>query len=524
MNILAKDNQLLIIPQSPKEYRAAAEVVRYLTGLEHIVQNRAPGWRCPAYPGNIAALKKAGYPVPDTAQVIPKPKTRIRLSTGIMITHPAPELLKQMVKLSTFTNPAYTDAKRYGRSLKNINPKIEYFTRTKNSITIPRGTFHEVLNTKDLQEAPVLDRRCSMPMSKPIAFKAELRDRQKEAVDAVLSDDTGFGYIVMPTGAGKTVVACSLIYQLQQKALIVVHTNELLEQWQERLKTFLNVTAGTVGAGKTNIKEVTVGMVQTLRNRPDEIRKRFGLVIIDECHRTPASTFFDLLTITNPQYLYGLTATDYRSDGLSNIIPLALGKCLFEATSKELREDGHVLKPEIINIETDFHFRPNIYGKNKWKSKYAQILTALVADEGRNKLIAEQIDKYANRVSCVLSDRIEHLETLMALCKTKNKAILTGRLGKEERKRIIEQLSKGKIQIVFATSQLLGEGFDAAVLEHLHLPFPMKFKGRIIQVIGRILRPAKGKQPKVINYIDTKQPSLVRQAQERTRAFKQITD
>ena len=109
---------------------------------------------------------------------------------------------------------------------------------------------------------------------------------------------------------------------------------------------------------------------------------------------------------------------------------------------------------------------------------------------------------------CVLSDRKAHCEVMQSLLKQEYKTksnLLTGDTPAKGRQAIVDRLNSGKIKVLIATGQLIGEGFDCKQLSTLFLATPIRFDGRVLQYLGRVLRPAKGKaRPKVYDYIDSR--------------------
>jgi superfamily II DNA or RNA helicase len=121
----------------------------------------------------------------------------------------------------------------------------------------------------------------------------------------------------------------------------------------------------------------------------------------------------------------------------------------------------------------------------------------------------------------VVSDRVAHCRKLAQILADKGleASILTGRQTAADRSAIVEAIHRGRAKVVVATMQLVGEGFDAAGLTTLFLTTPIKFTGRLRQVIGRILRPASGKTAKVIDYVDEYVGVLKNSAGIRRRAY-----
>lgn len=412
----------------------------------------------------------------------------------------ADAVLEALKKQLTVENPKYRDARKYGRWIgKKLKPYILFYEQDAVGIRFPRGyANHAVfLCRKHMRQTPaIFDRRRERP---PIAlsFHGELRPYQQKAVAAMTRHD--FGVLESGTGSGKTVIALAVIAARKQPALILVHTKELLYQWAERVKSFLDVEPGMIGDGHCIIAPVTIAIVNSARSRLADLPQRFGHLCVDECHRVPATLFTDVVTAFDCRYSLGLSATAFRRDGLTKLIYLYLGDRTHVVDQEELQLSGAVLKPEFIQRPTSFSY--------KYRGNYQDLLQALTADQGRNTLIAEDIVNECRSGSgtiLVVSDRVAHCERLAALLNDKQLriAVLTGKLPAEERAAQVEAIHRGDIDVLISTMQLIGEGFDCPGLQTLFLTTPIKFSGRLLQVVGRILRPAAGKQPKVYDYVD----------------------
>ena len=415
-------------------------------------------------------------------------------------------------------NPKYQEALKYGRYTGNIPRKLRLHKRKMSALLFPRGfvkTAQEICSRHGV-EPRLLDYRTVQPEI-DFEFKGELRDYQQQAVNDILKDDTGV--LEASTGSGKTVMALAVIAARKQPTLVIVHTKELLQQWQDRIKSFLGITPGQIGAGKFDVQPITAALVQTLRKRTGDIAHTFGHVIVDECHRTPTATFSECVTENWGKYLLGLSATPFRRDGLTKYIHVALGDRSHQVDPDMLREAGSVLSPELEVVKTDFQY--------DYQDDYQDMVSELVRNYNRNKLITREIELEFNRRDSgsilVVSDRLEHLQLLHDISGPgSGKAILTGSTPARERERIVQDLAAGKVKILFSTLSLIGEGFDAPGLDRLLLATPIKFEGRLVQVVGRILRPAEGKRPLIIDFQDTKQPILRAQARERTKVFEEV--
>ncbi len=415
----------------------------------------------------------------------------------------------------TIQNPAFMEAERHKRWTGNIPSVLRFYEKIPGGISVPRGFTREALDICDRHQlAPeIVDQRRTLP-ELDIRFRGTLRPYQESASRDICSRQ--YGVLQSGTGSGKTVIGLHALAQRRQPTLILVHTKELLKQWQDRIETFLDVTPGQVGDGKFDVKPLTVGMVQTVRKHLDKLSECFGQLIVDECHRTPSSAFSECVSAFDCKYLMGLTATPYRSDGLDKLIAWNLGDIIHEVDTGMLQKNGAILKPQIVTRQTSFTY--------PYADDYTLMLSALIRTYERNLLIVRDIAKNTNEsgVSLVVSDRIEHLQTLMDMTQLAGKALLTGSTPTREREQIVQDLAAGRVKVLFSTLSLIGEGFDCPGLCNLHLAMPVKFKGRLLQIVGRIIRPQRGKSPKVFDYVDARQPVLAAQAISRKKVFEEI--
>ena len=153
------------------------------------------------------------------------------------------------------------------------------------------------------------------------------------------------------------------------------------------------------------------------------------------------------------------------------------------------------------------------------------MLSELCKDTARNRLIAHDVAKEARNgggICLVLSDRKAHCEALQAALRGHGvKAeLLIGDLSNGERQRVVESLNNGGVKVLVATGQLIGEGFDCKELSTLFLATPIKFNGRLLQYLGRVLRPAPGKdKATVFDYQDVNVGVLMNAARARQRVY-----
>jgi superfamily II DNA or RNA helicase len=128
----------------------------------------------------------------------------------------------------------------------------------------------------------------------------------------------------------------------------------------------------------------------------------------------------------------------------------------------------------------------------------------------------------AGGLCLVLSDRKAHCETLLNVLKSHGieAHLLTGKLSAKERKAVVQDLAEGNVRVLVATGQLIGEGFDSKMLSTLFLACPVKFSGRLLQYLGRVLRPAPGKETvRIFDYQDRQVGVLMSAARARQRVY-----
>jgi superfamily II DNA or RNA helicase len=466
--------------------------------------------------------RAAGPRPPNPGGVGPALKVVIR--NFLYLEAPPPELLATLKERLTLPNPKWLENERMGRWNRGTPKELRFYRLLKGGgLRIPRGYMRQlVLTCRRLGlECLVDDRRRTLdPVD--LAFHGTLKPFQDEAVRRMLTRD--FGTLSAPTGCGKTVMALFIVARRRQPALIVVHTRELADQWRERIHQFLGVPPGEVGfigAGRRTIgPRVTVAMVQSLYKCGRETAPGIGQIVVDECHRIPSRTFTDAVTQFDARFMLGLSATPWRRDRLSQLIFWHLGDMHHDIPRETLVASGDVLPAVVVLRETAFrpYFDP--------VSEYTRMLAELTADPERNQLIVADVARECAQgpgVCLVLSDRKAHCENLKLLLRFRHGVeaeLLTGDLRVGQRREVLERLREGRVRVLIATGQLVGEGFDCPDLSTLFMATPIRFSGRLLQYLGRVLRPAPGKHSaRVFDYVDIHVETLVSAARARQRVY-----
>jgi superfamily II DNA or RNA helicase len=449
---------------------------------------------------------------------------KITIAKNLRLQNIPPVLADALIETLTFTNPKWLENARMGRWNRSTPKVLRFYSRAKDGLWIPRGALRQVILMcrRHGVSYEINDHRRSL-QEISFQFKGTLKDFQQRAVQAIIKRE--FGTLSAPTGSGKTVMGLYMIAMRKQPALIIVHTKELAFQWIEQIKMFLDVDdqeIGLIGAGGVSIgKKITIALVQSLYRRADKVYQHIGHLIVDECHRAPSRTFTEAVTEFDSRYMLGLSATPWRRDKLSSLIFLHIGDVHHTVDKSQLIAQGHILKAEVIIRQTDFEPYCDPV------KDYSKMLMELTSDDERNRLIASDIAAEAKKnegVCLVLSDRKKHCQTLKGLLTYKykiNAGLLTGDLTNDQRKEVLLQLEKGNLRVLIATGQLIGEGFDCENLSILFLTTPIRFSGRVLQYLGRVLRPSKEKaKARVYDYVDVKVGVLKTAATARQKIYR----
>jgi superfamily II DNA or RNA helicase len=448
----------------------------------------------------------------------------ITIKENLRLKNVPPELMEILVEKLEFLNPKWLENERMGRWNRGTPRLLKFYDKVgAGGLWIPRGYIRHLIDMCRRQGVKfrIDDQRRTMP-AVDFSFSGRLKPFQKVAVEAMLAKD--FGTLSSATGSGKTVMALYIIARRKQPALIIVHTKELAAQWVDRIETFLGIgseAVGFIGGGRKAVGEkISVALVQSLYKCADEVAEKIGFLLVDECHRCPSRTFTEAVSSFDSQFMLGLSATPYRRDELSKLIFWHLGDMHHQVDKRRLIETGDVLPARVTFRETSFATRLDPV------NEYSRMLAELTTDTERNLLIASDVAAEAAKntgICLILSDRKAHCENLQALLRYRFKLqseLLTGDLDIAERKNVLQRIEQGKVRILIATGQLIGEGFDCKDLTTLFLATPIKFSGRLLQYLGRVLRPAAGKKyARVFDYVDVHVETLEKAARARKRVY-----
>ena len=435
-----------------------------------------------------------------------------------------PPLVAALKHLASLHNPEYYEKERLRFSTWNTPRFLRCYRETIDRLLLPRGVADQAAQiVRDAGSNLEVTDACSSPESIDVSLHADLTDRQRSALDALIPHH--LGVLVAPPGSGKTVIACGVIAHRRLPTLIVVDRQPLVEQWRERLGEHLGMATkeiGQLGGGRNKAKgAIDIAMAQSLARREDlgEITRNYGLVIVDECHHVPAVTFERVVREIPVRHWLGLTATPYRRDHLEKLITMYCGAERYWMTPDH---DEHLRVERVLATHTTGHEH-----SGDQELTIQAVFRALVEDEERSRQICGDVATAVavGRNCLVLTQWTEHLEALSGelLRLGIEPIVMRGGMGKKARASasaaMQAQASAGGLALL-ATGSFLGEGFDLPELDTLFLAFPLAFKGRIVQYVGRVLRPTSGKsRVEVHDYVDINVPVLARMQAKRLPAY-----
>lgn len=433
-------------------------------------------------------------------------------------------LTARLRRLASFSNPVFFKTQALRFSTYGIPRFISCARIEQGYLAIPRGCLDEalVLLKENRIEVRIDDKRERGIKLKNAKSLVKLRKNQQAAVKAMSKHDTGI--LHAPTAFGKTVTAIGMISKRKTNTLILVHSRQLLDQWKERLKSFLpEIEVGVIGGGKKKPSGVIdIATYQSLINKKDnsvsELVQDYGHVIVDECHHVSAPRFEMVLNEVRAKYVLGLTATPERQDGHQKIIFMAAGpiRHKVKSTTKDQFEQ-HAIVHQLYDAPPRQLIQPE--GRPKISDAYRWIME----NDTRTERIIEDVLTCLHQCKhpIVLTERREHAEAINSILLNKgvDSVVLKGAMRATERKETDERLPTA--QVVVATGKYAGEGFDLPRLDTLFLAMPIAWKGSLAQYAGRIHRESDGKERVTIHdYIDCSLPMLQRMFKKREKSYK----
>jgi len=463
------------------------------------------------------------------------------------------QLSKKITKLCTKVNPLIAIRKKQGLPYRDVPKNIYMYSFVVDSnesisMHIDRGMWQSLKQVMD-NHNKVLEMKGQQKINFIITvavttaqiqfpkFKLTLEPYQEMAQLNALSRNQGI--LSFPPGGGKTILAASILEKIFQRTLVVVHTEQLAEQWCSALgsKAYDGLSIGRYfGGEKVHGTHVTVATIQSILLSEDKgaFFYGYGCVILDECHHVPADTFRDIIGKCRAKYRYGLTASLKRKDRKEFLMSSIFGSTLVELSYEDL--GSRIIMPKVIRVNlkdpTDIKME-DIYTvrKGEMALDYTGLYTWMTDSDSRNSQI-KSVLKYLSRDDkasvLVLTKRREHArylsEYLLNECKTTCGLLLGGGSAayKKKKTQILEDARMGKLKFIIGTS-VADEGLDVVTLNRLVLAMPSSFDELLRQRIGRIARNVEGKEiPIVYDLVDCFIPELGNSWLARNRLYSKL--
>ncbi|HVF57053.1 MAG TPA: DEAD/DEAH box helicase family protein [Pyrinomonadaceae bacterium] len=358
----------------------------------------------------------------------------------------------------------------------------------------------------------------------PTKLLVEPRPYQQQAI-AEWRRARSCGVVVLPTGAGKSLVAQMAIEQVKRSTLVVVPTIDLMNQWYDLLLSCFQAEVGLIGGGYFEVGALTVTTYASAFRFMERLGNRFGLVIFDECHHLPSSVYRYAAEMSIAPFRLGLTATPERADGAEHMLEQLIGPFVLRRETHELAgeylADYSVvrIRVELSNEERAAYEREREIFRNFLREKGIG-LSSLVgwqmfiaasarSEQGRRAMLAYREQK---RIALgtdaklrVLAELLQrHRRDRVLVFTAENEMVyrisrkflvpaITHETGVKERRAWLEAFNKGEV-LALATSKVLNEGVnipDASVAVVLSGSGSTR---EHIQRLGRILRKRPGKE------------------------------
>ena len=435
---------------------------------------------------------------------------QVSISNNIRIKNPSTEIISWCQAHLKLPNPEYAKKARMGFWLGNTPKHLYLYEIHGDEIVLPYGTLKQI---KPMIQDAIVQGEFKPYESIDYGQPIPLYPYQEKAVREVVNGY--YGILQSKAGSGKTQMGIALIKEYGRRALWLCHTIDLVNQSRERAERYMDKSLiGKITEGKVDIgKGVTFATVQTMCKLDlSQYKDMWDVIIVDECHRvcgspTQLTMFAKVLNSLSARHKFGLSATVHRADGMIQATFALLGDVVYTVPDEAIADK--VMQVGIKPIATGVKISRDCLNTDGTLN-YTKLINYLCEDWNRNDLIRGSIVDEHDKSCLILSDRLEHLDTLLKMLPEWLKpyaVMISGKMttkkGKAEREQALEDMRIGKKKYLFATYSLAKEGLDIPCLERLFMVTPQKDYAVITQSIGRIARTYEGKaDPICYDFVD----------------------
>lgn len=457
--------------------------------------------------------------------------------------HLPPQAQNTLRRMAAFSNPLFYRAQAMGFSTARI-PRIICCARDEEShIALPRGLKDELIHLLKESGSPYYEEDFRQAGRKlKVSFAGKLYPEQQAAADEMLLHETGILHAA--TAFGKTAVGAYLVAARLVNTLVLVHNREIMKNWIDDFQKFLVIDEElpeyVTKTGRRRKRKSLIGSLHSSHDSTtglidvvmfsslgsgEEISsmvRNYGMVIMDECHHAAAQTAEDVLRQVSAKFVYGLTATPRRDDGMEPKMLMQLGPIRYRFTARQKAASQnvqHYVRPRFTLLDNP---------GPEWKINEAY--QALIHDAPRNRLIID--DTLAaiqeNRTPLILTKFRSHAAELRHMLAPHVQHVLLLQGGgnnheREELRRQLQNIPSDESLAVVAIGKYIGEGFNLPRLDTLMLATPIAWEGNVEQYAGRLHRDYAGKSEVIIyDYVDSNVRVLSGMYHKRLRAYKKI--
>lgn len=364
-----------------------------------------------------------------------------------------------------------------------------------------------------------------------------LRPYQADSVKAVIHyfrQHSTPAVIVLPTGAGKSLVIAELARLAKGRVLVLAHVKELVEQNHAKYEGY-GLTGGIFSAGlgrKENDHSVVFASVQSVVRNLSAFQQQYSLLVIDECHRVPddkdssyQKVISHLLALNPNMKVLGLTATPYRlgmgwiyqyhTRGLVRSEETRFFKdCIFELPIHYLLDEGFLTPARLIDAPILSYDFSQLSPTSTGRYKESELDLVIEQSKRATPQIVQQIIQLAENKKGVMifAATVRHAQEILSLLPEQQSALVIGDTSSQERDRIIHSFKQQEIRFLVNVS-VLTTGFDAPHVDLIAILRPTESVSLYQQIVGRGLRLAPGKTECLVldyagNQYDLYQPEV----------------
>ncbi|HEX8775622.1 MAG TPA: DEAD/DEAH box helicase family protein [Pyrinomonadaceae bacterium] len=380
---------------------------------------------------------------------------------------------------------------------------------------------------KDLIRSQTLyeDRaRAYLSFDFPTELRVEPRPYQQQAINEWRKHNR-CGVVILPTGAGKSLVAQMAIEQTKRSTLVIVPTIDLMNQWYDLLLSCFQAEVGLIGGGYYEVGALTVTTYASAFRFMERLGNQFGLIIFDECHHLPSSIYRYAAEMAIAPFRLGLTATPERADGEDRSLEQLIGPIVYRREAHELAGE-YLADYSIVRInvrlsreERELYeeeraiFRRFLQDKRidlgSLRGWQMFIVASARSEAGRRAMLAYRESK---RIALGTDSKLRVLAQLLARHKRERTLIFTAEnemvyriseqllipaitheTGIKERRQWLEAFNAGEV-LALATSKVLNEGVNIPEASVAIVLSGSGSSREHIQRLGRILRKQPGKE------------------------------